>query len=133
MTRISIVSFFAFFLLNMPYLSAQSAESMNGMHTNKLRHVVLFSFTDETSASEIKSIEKAFAELPSKIDLITDFEWGTNNSPEGLDKGFTHCFLLTFDSEADRDAYLPHPAHQSFVSMLDGHVKDVTVVDYWVE
>ncbi|MDO1502682.1 Dabb family protein [Winogradskyella maritima] len=37
------------------------------------------------------------------------YEWGTNNSPEGLDKGFTHAFFLTFKSEEDRAIYLPHP------------------------
>ena len=34
--------------------------------------------------------------LPSKIDAIKDFEWGTNNSPENLAQGFTHCFFVTF-------------------------------------
>ena len=32
--------------------------------------------------------EKAFAALPSKIDTIKGFEWGTNVSPENLAQGF---------------------------------------------
>ena len=56
--------------------------------------------------------------MPQKIDAIHDYEWGTNNSPEDHAKGYTHCFLVTFKSEADRDAYLPHPAHQAFVKVL---------------
>ncbi|WP_340103882.1 Dabb family protein [Rhodohalobacter sp. 8-1] len=97
----------------------------------QLRHIVLFKFTDSSTSEDIRQIEEAFAALPSKIDVIKDFEWGTNNSPEGLDKGFTHSFLVTFDSEEDRDIYLPHPAHQEFVDLVGPHVNDVLVMDYW--
>ena len=73
----------------------------------------------------------AFAALPSKIDSIIDFQYGVNNSPEGLDDGFTHCFLLTFADEAGRARYLPHPAHKEFGNVLRPHMKDVFVIDYW--
>lgn len=97
----------------------------------QLRHVVLFKFTESSTPEDIRRIEEAFASLPSQIDEIKDFEWGTNNSPEGLDKGFTHSFLVTFDSEEGRDIYLPHPAHQEFVDIVGPHVDDVLVLDYW--
>ncbi|PHS03845.1 MAG: stress responsive protein [Blastopirellula sp.] len=97
----------------------------------KLRHVVLFKFKETATAKDIKAIEDAFRALPSKIPSIKDFEWGINNSPEKHDKGFTHCFLLTFDSEAGRDAYLPHPAHKAFGKVLGPHMEDVHVIDYW--
>ena len=35
----------------------------------------------------------AFRALPSKIDAITELQSGLNNSPEGKDDGFTHCFF----------------------------------------
>ena len=57
----------------------------------------------------------AFAALPKQIDTIVDFEWGTDVGVENLSQGFTHCFLVTFRSAEDRDAYLPHPAHKKFV------------------
>ncbi|MEZ6067279.1 MAG: Dabb family protein [Planctomycetaceae bacterium] len=96
-----------------------------------LRHVVLFNFTDGATKEQIQAVETAFAALPSKIDAIKEFEWGTNNSPEGHDKGYTHCFLVSFADEAGREAYLPHPAHQEFVSVLKPILEDVCVVDYW--
>jgi hypothetical protein len=99
--------------------------------TEQLRHVVLFKFTESSTEQDIQQIEEAFAALPSQIEEIRDFEWGINNSPEGLDKGFTHCFIVTFDSEEGRDIYLPHPAHQEFVDLVGPHVDDVLVVDYW--
>jgi len=98
-----------------------------------LRHVVLFNFNEEAQADTITKIEEAFAALPAQIPEIHSFEWGTNNSTEGLDKGLTHCFLLTFLSEADREIYLPHPAHKKFVELIGPYIEDVTVVDYWTK
>jgi hypothetical protein len=103
------------------------------MQQGKLRHVVLFKFKEGTTQSDIRKVEEAFKALPAKIPQIKDFEWGTNNSPEGLDKGFTHCFFLTFNSEADRAIYLPHPEHKAFGAVLGPYLEDVLVVDYWVK
>jgi hypothetical protein len=96
-----------------------------------LRHVVLFKFKDSSTPDQVQTVVDAFRQLPGKIDEIADFEFGTNNSPEGLNDGFTHCFLVTFKSEKGRDAYLPHQAHQDFVSVLRPHLDKVLVVDYW--
>jgi hypothetical protein len=74
---------------------------------------------------------KWFRGLPAKIKEIAGFEWGTDVSPEGKAQGFTHCFLVTFKSEADRDAYLPHSAHKEFVGVVGPHVDKVCVVDFW--
>src|SRR5690606_3684317 len=96
-----------------------------------LRHVVMFKFKDESSEDDIQRIIDAFANLPNEIPEIKDFEWGTNNSPENLNQGLTHCFTLTFDSEEGRAAYLPHPAHKAFGGILGPHLDKVTVIDYW--
>ena len=96
-----------------------------------LRHVVLFKFKDASTPADVEKIVAAFRALPGKIPQIKAFEWGTDVSPEGKSQGLTHCFLVTFGSEADRDAYLPHPAHKEFVSIVGPHVDKVTVVDYW--
>ena len=96
-----------------------------------LRHVVMFKFKDTSSPEDIKKIEEAFVRLPKKIKEIKDFEWGTNNSPENLNQGLTHCFLVTFNSEKDREVYLPHPDHLAFVEILKPHLDKVTVIDYW--
>ena len=98
-----------------------------------LRHVVLFKFKDGTSSQQVREIENAFRALPSKIDTICNFEWGTDVSVENLQQGFTHCFLVTFRSEADRAEYIPHPAHKEFGRMLGPHIDKVLVVDYWTK
>ena len=109
----------------------RAAEAAEGEKV--LRHVVLFSFKESSTDADVAKIVEAFRALPKKIAQIKDFEWGTDISPEGKAQGFTHCFFVTFASEADRDAYLPHPAHQAFVSIVGPHVEDVCVVDYWAK
>jgi hypothetical protein len=96
-----------------------------------LRHAVFFKFKDTSSDEEVRDVVDAFRALPSKIDTIIDFQWGTNNSPEGFDDGFTHCFLLTFKDEAGRAVYLPHDAHKAFGDVLRPHMEKVFVIDYW--
>lgn len=108
--------------------------AQTGTHSKKesmLRHVVMFKFKDGTSTTEVKKIETAFRELPSKISLIKDFEWGVNNSPEKLNQGLTHCFFLSFSSEKDRDAYLVHPDHKAFTVIAGPAIDKITVLDYW--
>ncbi|MEM7143921.1 MAG: Dabb family protein [Verrucomicrobiota bacterium] len=94
------------------------------------RHVVLFQFKEDATPAAIAGIEQAFVALEDKIDTIEDLEWGTNVSPEGLNEGFTHCFLVTFEDRAGLDVYIPHPAHKEFVAMLKPHLEKVLVVDY---
>ena len=96
-----------------------------------LRHVVLFKFKDSSTPAQVKEVEDAFLALPSKIKEITSLEWGTNNSPENLAQGFTHCFFVTFNSEEDRAVYLPHPDHKAFGATLGPHLDKVLVIDYW--
>lgn len=97
-----------------------------------LRHVVIFKFKAEASEEDVNQLNKAFNALPKAIPVIKDFEWGLNDSPEDFHQGFTHCYLLTFNSEEDRDSvYTPHPQHQAFVASLQPHLEKVFVVDYW--
>lgn len=100
------------------------------MKSSSVQHIVLFKFKPETTAEKVKEIVAAFEALPSQISQIKGFKWGTNNSPENLNKGLTHAFILTFDNEKDRDAYLPHPAHKAFGGIVGPWLAEVTVVDF---
>ena len=94
------------------------------------RHVVFFKFKETASTKQVQSLEKAFIGLVGKIDTVKAFEWGTNVSPEGLNDGFTHCFLVTFADKKGLETYLPHPEHQAFVSKLKPLLEKVCVIDY---
>ena len=99
-----------------------------------LRHIVLFKFKDGVLPDTIRAIEAAFKNLKNEIPTIKGFEWGLNNSTEKLDQGLTHCFVVTFASEKDRDAYIPNPIHQAFVKKFaEPYVDKVCVVDFWAK
>jgi hypothetical protein len=108
-----------------------SAQCPMGKKTAQVvRHVVIFKFKDDASAADIAKVETAFAGLAGKIDVVQGLEWGTNVSPENLSQGFTHCFTLTFNSEADRTTYLDHPEHKAFGQLLHPILDKVLVIDY---
>jgi hypothetical protein len=88
----------------------------------KLRHVVLFGFENSQSPAAIAEVIRRFAELKTVVPGIDDFEWGENSSPEDLDCGHSHVFLLTFASAQARDAYLVHPDHTAFSNWVQPFV-----------
>lgn len=96
----------------------------------KVHHVVCFKFKSTTSPQEIKKVEEAFAALQDKIPGIETLKWGTNVSKEQRNKGFTHCFVLTFKTEKERDSYLEHPEHKAFGNLVGPLVDDVFVIDF---
>lgn len=113
------------------FLVLRSTEYM--CHAAVLRHIVSVNFRDDVSAETIDSIKKEFFSLMEKIPEIHSFEWGSNCSNEGLNKGFTHIFQLSFLSEKDRDTYVDHEKHVEFATMLKKHIQDIFVADYWAK
>ena len=114
--------------------SKNNISAMTKANDSLLRHVVLFKFKENTSKQDVRNIENSFNALPDKIKEINSYEWGLNNSAENLDKGFTHCYFITFKNQADlMEGYLPHPDHKAFVALVTPHVADVLVVDYWTK
>jgi len=96
-------------------------------------HVVSLKFKEGTTPDQIKAVEEAFRQLKTKIPGVLTLHWGTNISAEKRNKGFTHCFVLTFGSEKDRDAYLVDPAHKAFGQLAGPHLEDVFVIDFVAE
>jgi hypothetical protein len=113
--------------------SCLMSEHSSVASTKVLRHVVLFGFKATTTPEQVQEIERAFAALPAQINIIRAFEWGTDVNVARAHAGYTHCFLVTFSSEADCAAYDRHPAHQVFVALVQPHVAQVLVLDYWAQ
>jgi hypothetical protein len=107
--------------------------AMNANAAEKLQHVVCLKFKGTATTEQIKNVEEAFGALKEKIPQIVKLEWGTNVSKEKHDKGFTHCFLVTFKGENDRDAYIAHADHKAFAKRLGPVLEDVFVIDFWAK
>ena len=74
-----------------------------------LRHVVVFKYTLNATEAQIETFTMELARLQAKSPGILSLEYGVNSSLEGKNLGFTHVYILTFENEAARDSYLPHP------------------------
>lgn len=95
------------------------------------RHVVTFQFKEEVTAARKDQAIKDFLALKDEIPEIKSFEGGEDRSVEGLNQGFTHCFILTFENEAARDIYLPHPAHKKLAEKNKPLMQNLVVLDVW--
>ncbi len=113
-------------------LSGSAADGVT-KKSGKLNHVVALKFKPAATKEQIHEVENAFRDLKKKAKEIHSLEWGTNVSPEKHDKGFTHCFILSFKNEKNRDAYLIHPDHKAFGKLLGPVMEDVFVIDFWTE
>ena len=85
------------------------------------------------SKAEVKDLEDSLAKLPSQIDTIKAFEWGTNNSPETHDEGFTHAFLFTFDDAKGLKTYADAPEHKAVVGKIMSLAEKGRVLDFWTK
>src|ERR1051326_7786444 len=99
-----------------------------------ITHMVLLRVRKDVAQSEIDRVFAALAALKGKIPGISSFSGGAYSSREGLQRGFTHGFCMTFPDAAARDAYLPHPEHEKVkkvvLAILDGGLDGVLAFDY---
>ena len=94
------------------------------------RHFGVFQFKEGITE---KQIEECFAEKRAMVGIIPgllSMENGPYKSDEGLSDGYTHGFIMTFDSSESRDAYLPHPEHMKRVELVQPKLERLVVFDF---
>ena len=99
----------------------------------QVKHYGVFQFKKEITPEQI---DVCFAELYSmvgKIPGLLDMIHGPYESDEGMNDGFTHGFIMTFESPESRDAYLPHPVHEQAKDVVVPCLERVIVFDFNVE
>jgi hypothetical protein len=99
---------------------------------SKVKHLALLKFKEGTGPDEIDRVFEQLLELSESIEGIEDYVSGPNTSPEGLNQGFTHGFVMTFQDSATRDAYLVHPDHERVKTEVLPKVDSVLVFDFEV-
>jgi hypothetical protein len=102
----------------------------------RVKHTVLLRFKPETPQETVDGIFRDLAGLTSRSPGAINFSGGPYSSSEGLHRGFTHGFVMTFENEAARDAYLIDPEHEAIKARilpeLAGGVDGVAAFD-WLE
>lgn len=98
----------------------------------KIKHIAVFEFKPACSAADQARFWKEIQSLPKNIPGILEYTGGPNVSSEGLTQGFTNSFVMTFESVAARDNYLPHPFHQAVVQVVLPMLERIVVIDHEV-
>ena len=95
-----------------------------------LRHIVLFRFKEDADAEQITEAGQAFIALQDQVTAVQDVEWGRAiNEPAS----YTHCLLVSVQTEADLQAYGEHPAHVAIGEQYGHLVEDAVVFDFWTK
>jgi len=97
-----------------------------------VRHYGVFKFKPEVSEAQITESFAVMKGMVGQIPGLLDMEHGSYLSDEGLNEGFTHGFIMTFDTVESRDAYLPHPIHESVKDVVVPRLDSVIVFDFVV-
>lgn len=97
---------------------------------SKVKHIALIKFKEGTSEDQINKAFDEIMDLSESVPGIEDYVSGANISPQGLSKGFSHAFVMTFADVAARDAYLVHADHQRVNANLQPLLDECTVVDF---
>ncbi|MBS7699125.1 MULTISPECIES: Dabb family protein [unclassified Chelatococcus] len=121
---IPIATFFLFFMDVIPRSSFSAA---------RVEHVVLVRFRADVAKPEIDGVFAALGQLRHTIPGIIRIRAGSNSSPEELDRGYKHMFIVDFVNDAARDAYLKDPKHaavsRQLLSLVDGGTDGLIVAD----
>lgn len=100
-----------------------------------VKHIVLFQFKSGITQEEINRVFYELGQLKSWIPAMKNYSYGANCSPEQLNKGFTHGFVMDFNDVKGRNDYVNHPEHnrvalEIILPVLEHGFDSVVVLDY---
>jgi hypothetical protein len=101
-----------------------------GIAMRKTHHIVLLRFRPTTTEVSIAQLYRELDDLRGSIPGILHYCHGPYSSPEGLNQGLTHGFIMTFADTAARDGYLSHPDHERVKARVLPGVQKVVVFDF---
>ncbi len=76
-----------------------------------ISHCVFINYRNDATDAMKDDIYNALQALKPRISGLTNIVIAPNPSPEGLDKGFSEGFIVTFRNAAARDQYLVDEEH----------------------
>ena len=81
-------------------------------------HIVLTKFKPGTTEEKISSIYDGLAGLTEKLPGAQNFTGGRSQSPENIERGYMHGFVIDFDSWDALKTYADNPEHQALGGQL---------------
>ncbi len=98
-----------------------------------IRHIVLTKFKPETKEETIAALYSRLSDLTQTLTGAHNTTGGRSNSPEQIERGYKHAFVIDFDSWADLKTYADHPEHKALgaqiVENAIGGIDGILVLD----
>jgi len=98
----------------------------------KIQHIVLVKFA-ASKVHRMADLVVALTELKKQMPEFLAIQGGPYSSPEGLNQGYTHGFIMTFSDAAARDHYLTHPEHEKLKAAFLPDLEGVVAFDFEVD
>jgi hypothetical protein len=83
-----------------------------------IRHIVLIRFLPSVSEAQIDDLFRELHQIRGKVPGLLDITAGKSESPEVMERGYMHGFVVDFSGWAALQAYQDHPEHQLFGAKL---------------
>ncbi|WP_269583282.1 Dabb family protein [Roseibium sp. Sym1] len=83
-----------------------------------IRHIVLIRFRPDVSEDTISGLFSELREIEKKVSGIRDITSGRSESPEKIERGYMHGFVVDFDDWDALERYQTHPDHKALGSKL---------------
>jgi hypothetical protein len=98
-----------------------------------IRHIVLTRFKPGTDPAEVAAIYAGLSQLVDRLPGATGFTGGQSQSPEAIERGYMHGFVIDFGDWDDLKTYADHPDHQTLgarlVANAVGGIDEILVLD----
>jgi Stress responsive A/B Barrel Domain len=86
-----------------------------------IRHIVLIRFRPDVSDEKIAGMFEALPRIRAKLEGVLSITAGKSESPEQVERGYMHGFIIDFRDWDALAAYQTHPDHQRFGGELVAH------------
>ena len=98
-----------------------------------IRHIVLTKFKPDASEETIKGIYNGLAALADRLPGAANFTGGRSESPEQIERGYMHGFVIDFDSWDALQTYADNEEHKALggqlVANAVGGIDGILVLD----
>ncbi len=83
-----------------------------------IRHIVLIRFRPDISEEEVAALFGEVHAVQSRLPGIRSVTSGRSESPEKIERGYMHGFVVDFDDWDALAAYQDYPAHKTLGARL---------------
>lgn len=83
-----------------------------------IRHIVLIKFKPDVSEETILGFFAELRDIEKHVSGIRDITSGRSESPEKIERGYMHGFVVDFDDWDALERYQTHPDHKALGGKL---------------